>query len=388
LQQALHAEKFGARIRRKRRDRGVSQRELATLIGVDSTYLCKLENDPVGQSPGEDLVKKLAIELGDDAEELLALAGKVPVDALRTRARGDAPFARFLRRLSEVPEEQISRWTDEVAESTDPKPQPLVEDRRQLLREIFGPESGKLDQLFGPLIDRGAIHDAHIVARLERPRTSRGAGSAIQLITCDFTTNFEARQDEYLVGVVTKRSHLHELREIGAPLDDIIVLEYDADLGQPSINDIFERYDVRYCDEGEGAYTKAHLERMPDASRIWRGTAPDRFPLVVLRASFPALHPSRKRRIELSSTFPVPDENGFWFWTASRPTYVTTITVHAEDLVRDGGRYCRLMTSLPNVIEENETDEGVYSVRVDSLVLTGHGVWLTWSRHGAPALTG
>ena len=213
-------------------------------------------------------------------------------------------------------------------------------------------------------------------------------GSAIELITCDFSTNFEARQDEYLVGVVTKRSHLHELREIGAPLDDIIVLEYDVDLGQPSIDDIIQRYDVRYSDEGEGAYTKANLERMPDVTQIWRGTAPDRFPLIVLRASFPVLAPDRTRRIELSSTFPVPDENGFWFWTASRPTYVTTITVHAEDLVRDGGRYCRFMKSLPNFVEEHETADGVYSVRVDSLVLTGHGVWLTWSRHGVPAPAG
>jgi transcriptional regulator with XRE-family HTH domain len=387
LQQALHLESFGARVRRKRRESGFSQRELASRVGVDFTYLSKLENDQEGQSPGEDLVRKLAEELGDDAEELLARAGKVPVEALRTRARADAPFAWFLRRLSEVPGDQISRWTDEVAVAADPKGHPPAEYRRERLRQILEPATGEdlgnLPELLEPLIERRGIRDAHMVARLVRPKRARDAKSGIEIITCNFSTNFEASQDEFLLGVVTRRNHLHELREIGAPLDDIVVLEYDADLGQPSVDDIIRMYDLRYCDGGEGAYTRADLERMSDISRIWRGTSPDRFPLTVLRASFPPLAPDRKRRIEVSYSFPVPDQNGFWFWSASRPTYVTSITVHAEDLIRDGDRRCQFMTSLPTFVEATEAD-GVYSVRVDNWVLTGHGVSLTWSRTAVP----
>src|SRR5438445_13012735 len=89
---------FGSWIRKLRRERGMSQRRLAQKVGIDFTYLSKLEND-AGQSPGDDLIRRLAVELGEDADELLALAGKVPVDELRARAKEDPEFARALRRL-------------------------------------------------------------------------------------------------------------------------------------------------------------------------------------------------------------------------------------------------------------------------------------------------
>jgi HTH-type transcriptional regulator, competence development regulator len=390
LQQALHRDTFGARLRRKRHEGGFSQRELASRVGVDFTYLSKLENDQEGQSPGEDLVRKLAGALGDDAEELLALAGKVPVGALRTRARADAPFAWFLRRLSEVPGDQISRWTDEVAVAADPKGHPPAEYRRERLREILEPATGadlgNLPELLEPLIERGGIRDAHIVARLVRPKRAQGAP---EMLACSYSINFEATQDECLLGVVTSQTHLHRLREIGAPLDEILVIDYDATLEQPAVDDIVRTHSisVRHCDEGEGAYSIATLERLPDPSWIWGKSAESPFPVIVLRAAFPQLAPDRKRRIELSYTLPVPIENGFWFWTAARPTYVTAITVHAEDLVRDRDLYYRFMPSLPSIVEETEAG-GVYSVRVDGWALTGHGVTLTWSPRGAPASTG
>ena len=41
-----------------------------------------------------------------DAEELLALAGKLP-DQLRTRAQQDVAFARLLRRLPGLPDDEL-----------------------------------------------------------------------------------------------------------------------------------------------------------------------------------------------------------------------------------------------------------------------------------------
>jgi HTH-type transcriptional regulator, competence development regulator len=98
-------ERFGRRIQALRRDRGLTQRQVAAELGIDFTYLSKLENDR-GEPPGEETVRKLAAILNTDTEELLALAGKIPSE-LRLRAQQDVDFARFLRRLPEVPDDQL-----------------------------------------------------------------------------------------------------------------------------------------------------------------------------------------------------------------------------------------------------------------------------------------
>src|SRR6266545_1501126 len=98
-------EKFGRRIQRLRRDQGLTQRKVAAELGIDFTYLSKLENDR-GEPPGEETVRKLAAILQTDPEELLALAGKIPSE-LRLRAQQDVEFARFLRRLPDVPDAEL-----------------------------------------------------------------------------------------------------------------------------------------------------------------------------------------------------------------------------------------------------------------------------------------
>lgn len=90
-------ETFGKRIKRLRRELELTQREVASSLGIDFTYLSKLENDR-GEPPGEETVRKLAGVLHVEAEELLALAGKVPPE-LRQRAQADVAFARLLRQL-------------------------------------------------------------------------------------------------------------------------------------------------------------------------------------------------------------------------------------------------------------------------------------------------
>jgi transcriptional regulator with XRE-family HTH domain len=78
---------------------------VATDLGIDFTYLSKLENGR-GEPPGDDTIRKLADLLGLDAETLLALAGKVPGE-LRQMAQEDRDFAIFLRRLPQMsPEER------------------------------------------------------------------------------------------------------------------------------------------------------------------------------------------------------------------------------------------------------------------------------------------
>ena len=79
---------FGERVRQLRRQQGMTQRDLATKIGVSDTYVSKVENENLhfGDYPSEKFIHKLADVLEADEEELLLLADKVPA-AIRKRVR-------------------------------------------------------------------------------------------------------------------------------------------------------------------------------------------------------------------------------------------------------------------------------------------------------------
>ncbi len=80
-------ETFGERIRALRKAQNLDQRTLAERVqarlqqeggrGFDVTYLSKIENGRV-DPPSTAVITALAEELGADAYELIALAGKVP----------------------------------------------------------------------------------------------------------------------------------------------------------------------------------------------------------------------------------------------------------------------------------------------------------------------
>jgi len=82
----MASETFGQRIRTLRKELGLSQRELAQQVGIDFTYLSKIENDR-GEPPSEAVIKRLAAHLlVDEPDELIVLAGKIPSDIARVLA--------------------------------------------------------------------------------------------------------------------------------------------------------------------------------------------------------------------------------------------------------------------------------------------------------------
>lgn len=84
---------FGQRIRVLRKTKNLTQRELAERVasrlreedrrGFDVTYLSKIENDKL-PPPSTRAIMQLAKELDADSDELLALAGKAPLDLGQT----------------------------------------------------------------------------------------------------------------------------------------------------------------------------------------------------------------------------------------------------------------------------------------------------------------
>lgn len=91
---------FGTRLRQLRQERGFTLRSLAEAIGVDFSYLSKIENGKAGYLPGADTIRALANALEVDALDLLELADKVPPEV--QSMAGDAKARRFFRRAKEI----------------------------------------------------------------------------------------------------------------------------------------------------------------------------------------------------------------------------------------------------------------------------------------------
>lgn len=67
---------FGKRLQELRKEQGISQRDLAERVGLDFTYLSKMENERLEFLPSAAAIRRIAQALSADAEELLILAGK------------------------------------------------------------------------------------------------------------------------------------------------------------------------------------------------------------------------------------------------------------------------------------------------------------------------
>ena len=106
-------EKFGAFIRRKREGREIGLREMAKMIGVSPTYLSKVERDEF-TPPAEDKVKAIARVIECDADELLALAGRVSSDISDIIKRQPVELAALLRSTKGLKAEDIVRLRQEA----------------------------------------------------------------------------------------------------------------------------------------------------------------------------------------------------------------------------------------------------------------------------------
>lgn len=109
---------FGSYVRATRedlraRDKRFSLRQVAQRIGVEPAYLSKIERGDVAP-PSEDTIRRLAADLGQDSDVLLAMAGKVSSDLQAIIRARPQLFAELLRQLREMPDDAILRVVREV----------------------------------------------------------------------------------------------------------------------------------------------------------------------------------------------------------------------------------------------------------------------------------
>ena len=119
--QADAALTFGQRIRRLRRDRRLTQRDLAEQVQAlglkaDFTYISKIENDRLEVPPSEALIRGLAQILETDAESLLEQAGKFNQKALQAVVAEMPEAGILLRRLQarKISQAQLQKFLDET----------------------------------------------------------------------------------------------------------------------------------------------------------------------------------------------------------------------------------------------------------------------------------
>jgi len=92
--------KLGERIKELRKQRHLTQRQLANMTGLHFTYLSKIENERLEYAPSAKTIHDLANALEADELELLELAGKIPPSMERTFKDKDAVL--FFRRATQT----------------------------------------------------------------------------------------------------------------------------------------------------------------------------------------------------------------------------------------------------------------------------------------------
>ena len=109
---------FGSFIRQQREtlrteDPRFSVRQLAARIGVEPSYLSKVERE-LEAPPSEPKIRALARELGEDPDTLLARAGKVSTDLKEAICHRPHLFSTLIRELKNQPDKAVLQLVHDV----------------------------------------------------------------------------------------------------------------------------------------------------------------------------------------------------------------------------------------------------------------------------------
>lgn len=102
------ASKLGDLIRRTRQQRSIGLRELARLVERSPAYLVSLEKSDVPPGVAEETLVRIANALELEADELLALARKIPA-AAKPRTPTQIALYRLVQELSPKGQEQLKQ---------------------------------------------------------------------------------------------------------------------------------------------------------------------------------------------------------------------------------------------------------------------------------------
>ncbi len=109
---------FGDYLRQRREEKraadpGYSLRRVAASVGIEPSYLSKIERGDQ-PPPSEETIVAIAKELGEDPDVLLALAGKVSKELQAIIRKRPKLFAQLIRQLKDLPDHAVLRLVREV----------------------------------------------------------------------------------------------------------------------------------------------------------------------------------------------------------------------------------------------------------------------------------
>lgn len=104
---------FGQVLREARLAKGYSLRKFAEKVGISPTYLSQVEQENV-DPPTAERVKRMAELLGENADEWIGLAGRVPEDLPKIIQKQPTEMSELLREASGLTVEQLRKLREEV----------------------------------------------------------------------------------------------------------------------------------------------------------------------------------------------------------------------------------------------------------------------------------
>ena len=104
---------FGDVLREKRMAKGISLRKFADQVGVSPTYLSQVEQNNM-DPPTAERVRKMAEILSENADELIALAGRVPEDLPKIIQKQPTQMPELLREASGLTAEQLRQLVEKA----------------------------------------------------------------------------------------------------------------------------------------------------------------------------------------------------------------------------------------------------------------------------------
>lgn len=106
---------FGKKIKQLRKQQRITQKKLAENVGIDVTYLSKIENGKLAP-PAQDKIKKMAKILEVNEDELITLADKVPEDLTEIIPKASKEIPSFLREAKDLNDREWEKLKSYVKE--------------------------------------------------------------------------------------------------------------------------------------------------------------------------------------------------------------------------------------------------------------------------------
>lgn len=104
---------FGRLLRERRMAKKLSLRKFAEMVGISPTYLSQVEQENV-DPPTAERVQRMAELLGENADEWIALAGRVPEDVPGLIHQQPTKMPKLLREASGLSPKQLQELMDQL----------------------------------------------------------------------------------------------------------------------------------------------------------------------------------------------------------------------------------------------------------------------------------